>query len=173
MKYFTYGSNMLEQRLRAKNRVPNAAPFGAAIIKGYQLRFHKTSRDESGKCNIFKTGDHNDAVYGVVFEVPEDQLKALDKAEGRDYHHEPLKVTLLDGDHLCTLTYVAGADVIDESMIPYDWYHELVIAGAEQHQLPAPYVAALREVHSKPDPEKDRPEKREAEAALRAYRETN
>jgi gamma-glutamylcyclotransferase len=171
MKYFTYGSNMLEQRLRAKDRVPDAAPVGAALIKGYQLWFHKRSKDESGKCNIFQTGDHNDVVYGVVFDVPENQLEALDKAEGLDYHHEPINVTLLDGNHLCTLTYVAGADVVDKSLVPYDWYHELVIAGAEQHQLPATYVAALREVRSKPDPKKDRPEKLKAEAALQAFRE--
>lgn len=170
VKYFTYGSNMLEQRLRAKNRVPDATPVGTAVIQGYQLRFHKKSNDKSGKCNLFQTGTQDHVVYGVVFDVPENQLKALDKAEGSDYHHEPIKVALLDGNHLCTLTYIAGADVIDDSLIPYDWYHSLVVAGAEQHRLPQDYISMIKAVRSLPDPKPDRGSKLEAEVALLAYR---
>jgi len=161
---------MLEQRLRAQNRVPDAALIGTAMIQGYQLRFHKQSRDESGKCNMFQTGVQEHVVYGVVFDVPEVQLKALDKAEGTGYHHEPVKVALRDGNHFCTLVYIADANAIDDSLIPYDWYHSLVVTGADQQKLPTAYISALRAVRSKPDPSADRPEKLEAEAALRAYR---
>jgi hypothetical protein len=33
------------------------------------LKFHKRSKDGSGKCNAFRTGSQADYVIGVVFEV--------------------------------------------------------------------------------------------------------
>ena len=149
MKYFAYGSNMLEERLTSSNRVPNAVFKATCSVQGYILRFHKRSTDGSGKCNIVKADSARDVVYGVVFEVPDNQLEALDSAEGvgHGYHHDNnIPVRLADGTEMSMLTYVADIDSIDDTLIPYVWYHRLVIAGAEQHRLPEEYISNLRRV---------------------------
>jgi|HubBroStandDraft_1064217.scaffolds.fasta_scaffold293766_2 gamma-glutamylcyclotransferase len=172
MKYFAYGSNMLRERLQATNRVPGATFHATGSVQGYRLRFHKRSVDLSGKCNIVKTDSAEDVVYGVVFEVPDNQLEALDSAEGLGdgYHHDySVPVLLADGTEISALAYVADLNFIDDAMIPYGWYHGLVSAGAEQHQLPEDYIAGLRAVQTSEDPKPDRRTKREAETALNAY----
>ena len=40
---FAYGSNMLTSRLR--RRCPSAMPLGVATLIGYELRWHKKSKD--------------------------------------------------------------------------------------------------------------------------------
>jgi hypothetical protein len=50
-EYFAYGSNMETARLR--ERMPSAKPLGVAKLSGHELRFHKRSKDGSGKCNAF------------------------------------------------------------------------------------------------------------------------
>lgn len=172
MKYFAYGSNMLCERLRSPNRVPGANFQATGSVRGYGLRFHKRSADGSGKCNIVKTDLAGDVVYGAVFEVPEEQLKALDKAEGlgQGYHHDySIPVRLADGTEMPTLAYVAVSNAIDDTLVPYVWYQRLVIAGAEQHRLPQQYIADLQAVRSSDDPTPNRCTEREAEAALNAY----
>ena len=172
MKYFAYGSNMLEERLKSSDRVPDATFLARGNVRGYRLRFHKKSNDESGKCNIVKTDFTKDIVCGVVFEFPEAQLDALDKAEGvgYGYHRDyDIPVWLTDDKDIRMLAYVADSDAIDDALIPYIWYHKLVIAGAEQHRLPEEYIADLQAVPYAEDPEPNRPTKRNAEAALSAY----
>ncbi|HLG17085.1 MAG TPA: gamma-glutamylcyclotransferase [Blastocatellia bacterium] len=163
---------MLEERLKAANRVPDATFLTISHVQGYGLRFHKRSIDQSGKCNIVRTDSVEDVVYGVVFEIPDDQLEALDRAEGigQGYHHDyNVPVRLSDGTEISMLAYIADSNAIDDKLIPYVWYHKLVIAGAEQHQLPDDYIANLRAVPSIEDPDPNSPTKREAEAALNAY----
>ena len=172
MKYFAYGSNMLDERLQSPDRVRGATFQTKGSIRGYKLRFHKRSVDGSGKCNIIKTASAGDVVYGVVFEVPDDQLKALDKAEGlgQGYHHDcNIPVRIPDGTEKPILAYVADSNFIEDTFIPYGWYHRLVIAGAEQHQLPKKYIEDLQAVKFKMDSESSRATKREAETALKAY----
>lgn len=170
MKYFAYGSNMLEERLQ--RRVPDATFLTTGSVRGYRLLFHKRSTDGSGKCNIVATNSASDVVHGVAYEVPEDRLGALDRAEGVGYgynHNYDITVRLAEGTDTRMLAYVADSSAIDNTLIPYTWYHGLVVAGAEQHQLPEDYIADLRSVMCSEDPDPDRPAKLEAEAALNAY----
>lgn len=162
---------MLEQRLKAPKRVPGAVCLTIAFARGYCLRFHKKSIDKSGKCNIVQTGSMEDLVHGVLFEIPETQLKKLDDAEGygQGYDHATIQAHLLDRTAGSALTYVADFNAIDDEKVPYSWYHELVVAGAEQHGLPADYIARLREQRSVKDPQPNRDSKVEAEKVLAEY----
>jgi gamma-glutamylcyclotransferase len=171
MKYFAYGSNMLEERLKAPNRVPGAVFLTKGCVRKYKLRFHKKSDDGSGKCNIVRTDFEKDVVYGVVFDVPDDQLEALERAEGvgHGYHQDNEIPIRFDGTEMCMLTYAADLRAINDTLIPYVWYHELVIAGAEQHGLPEDYIAGLQAVPYSEDPKPSRRTKLEAEEALKAY----
>ena len=153
---FAYGSNMLTERLR--ERVPSARPVTIAVLAGHELRWHKVSRDGSGKCDIAETETPLAAVHGVVHEILLTEKPALDQAEGLGNGYAEKQV-LLDSaiGPLRVQTYYATQ--IEPSMLPYTWYKALVIAGAKQHGLPQGYVSALEAVVAKVDPDAKRARK--------------
>jgi len=159
MLYFGYGSNMLTQRLRV--RVPSANPIATGSLPGYRLRFHKRSRDGSGKCNIVPSED--DVVHGVLFDVNRGELDVLDEAEqrGRGYERQDVLVQGVDPP-VEAFAYVAQPAYVDDALLPYDWYRALVLAGAQEHDLPPDYVGQLTAVRSYPDPNQDRRQKHRA-----------
>lgn len=168
MKYFAYGSNMLCERL--KKRVSGVETFGTARLQKYSLRFHKRSIDGSGKCNLLNTGNDSDEVHEVLFEIPENQLAALDDAEGlgNGYERATIAVTGMSADPIDAAVYLATPDAIDPALEPYDWYRSLVIAGARQHNLPEAYVREIEAVSFKADPKATRKTRLEALEVLAA-----
>lgn len=142
IRYFAYGSNMSSARLSAPDRVPSCVPVGIATLPGYTLRFHKRSKDGSGKCNALFTGNSDDKVIGVIFDLPLTQKAALDRAEGLGSGYDEIKVnlTLPDGTSTEAVAYTANPEWIDDNLRPYDWYRNYVLAGAEEHCLPADYI---------------------------------
>ena len=65
-----------------KDRVPSAEKYTVAALKGHVLKFHKISKDGSGKCDAFETKSPEDIVYGVLFEISENEKQDLDSKEG-------------------------------------------------------------------------------------------
>ncbi|PSQ95135.1 MAG: gamma-glutamylcyclotransferase [Bacteroidetes bacterium SW_9_63_38] len=153
MYYFGYGSNMLLSRLR--RRVPSAEPAMNAKLPEHTLRFHKRSRDGSGKCNIVSAP--SETVHGVVFEVSPADLDALDEAEqqGRRYRRQSVTVQGTT-EAVEAFAYVADPFYVDDALHPYEWYHALVLAGARQHGLPDSHIAAIKAVSTIPDPSRER-----------------
>jgi hypothetical protein len=153
MYYFGYGSNMLLSRLR--RRVPSAEPVMNAALPDHGLRFHKRSRDGSGKCNIIADG--TETVHGVVFEVSSEDLNALDEAEqqGRRYRRRSVTVHGTNTS-IEAFAYVADPFYVDDALHPYEWYHALVLAGAHQHGLPDSYIARIEAMPTIPDPDRER-----------------
>jgi gamma-glutamylcyclotransferase len=169
MKYFAYGSNMLSERLRA--RVPGATVLGTASVAGRQLQFHKRSKDGSGKCDIPQTGDPADIAHGVLFDVPDQQPAALDRAESAGYGYERTTIDVsFGGSDISAGVYLAVPQHTDARLLPYDWYHALVVAGARQNSLPADYVSRLADVPTKPDSDLARETRREAIEALKSIK---
>jgi Uncharacterized protein involved in cation transport len=152
MKYFAYGSNMLRERLL--KRVPGATVIGLASVRGRELRFHKRSSDGSAKCDLATTQRDSDQAWGVLFEIPEDQITALDDAEGlgKGYARTAIQVRAGDGQAVESTVYLATPEAVAPALQPYDWYHSLVVMGARQNNLPAGYIAAIEAAHSIPDP---------------------
>lgn len=161
--YFAYGSNMSTARLR--ERTPSCRPLGLATLPGYSLRFHKRSKDGSGKCNAFETGSADDAVIGVLFSFDPKERPKLDKAEGvgNGYEHANVTVVNDEGRRRKVLTYVATPAYIDDGLKPYDWYKDFVLAGAREHELPNEYVETfIGSVASHDDPDTKRAERERA-----------
>ena len=160
--YFAYGSNMSTARLRA--RMPSCKPLGLATLPGHALRFHKASKDKSGKCNAFPTGDES-AVIGVLFSFdPADRAK-LDAAEGAGKGYEGTMVTVINdgGRRRKVLTYLATPGAIDDTLKPYSWYKAYVRAGGDEHGLPPDYMARyIESVEAIEDPNKARDKKERA-----------
>jgi len=153
--YFAYGSNMLERRLRALKRVPDAKFCAVGQVPGRRLAFHKASSDESGKCDIPHCEDPSSVVHGVLYEVPDEQLAALDRAEGVGfgYIRESIEVRRDDGISVSALVYVAEPSAIQPKLAPFTWYHAYVVAGAREHNLPPGYIFRLAAVAAIPDPD--------------------
>lgn len=144
MKIFAYGSNMNVNRL--KQRVPSATKICNASLAGYKFSFNKRSNDGSGKGNIQQTNIDEDVVVGVVFEIDEAEKPALDAVEGLGSGYNQTVIDLLDenGETFQAQVYVADANAVDDNLLPYDWYKEFVVTGAEQNNLPAAYVENIR-----------------------------
>lgn len=138
VKYFAYGSNMSIARLR--QRVPGAVALGCHALKKYDLRFHKSGSDGSGKCDAFYTGDGDDVVFGALFEISPDEKPALDKAEGlgHGYNQKDVTVFAANGFPIKSITYTAAR--IDECLKPYSWYVNHVLVGARETFLPENYI---------------------------------
>lgn len=153
MKYFAYGSNMLPQRLQ--RRIPGARMISSpCVLEGYKLVFHKEGRDGSAKCDIIQTGLPIDCVQGVLFEINNEELIVLDRYEGRGYRRDQVSVTGPDGHSVSAITYFATR--INHSLLPFDWYFQHVLEGAIAANLDPAYIAEIKEVACKQDPDSAR-----------------
>ncbi len=87
-------------------------------------------------------GDPGAHVWGVIFEILDDQKPALDRIEGlgRGYDQVRLPVTTPDGETHHAWLYRADPSAIDPDIVPFRWYVDLVLAGAREHGLPDDYV---------------------------------
>jgi len=155
MRYFAYGSNMSIARLR--QRAPSAISLGYHLVKEHDLRFHKFGKDGSGKCNAFFTGNAEDVIYGVLFEIISDDKHVLDKVEGLGYGYDEkvVRVTAANGVDCEATTYVASN--INKDLKPYSWYVNHVYIGAKESLLPDDYIKEkIIAVDSVEDREKNR-----------------
>lgn len=148
--YFAYGSNMLSARLAA--RIGAMETLGRCELRAHELRFHKRGADGSGKCDVVPSRHPHALVQGALFELRESQLEHLHEFEGAGYVSLQVQLTL-DGLPVMARTYQALPQHTDASLQPFDWYLALVIAGAEEHGLPADYLATLQRVSSLSDPD--------------------
>ena len=154
--YFAYGSNMLTARLKSRG-VPSAKFVTVANLEGHELRWHKKSKDLSGKCNVVSSTEVGASVLGVVFEILASEKSALDLAEGlnKGYVERRFELTTAQGP-LVASAYVATE--IDPNVVPYQWYKAHVVVGAKEHGLPAKYVEWLEATVAVRDPDRDRVE---------------
>ena len=159
MKYFAYGSNMPEKRIQMPCRVPSAKKLpGIFLLTEYELKFHKPSKDGSGKCSIYYTGDSKDFVLGVIYDINDSERKKLDDCEGLGVGYECKKVCVSGEKGVCeAFTYYATAK--NPSLSPYCWYKHHVLTGAKESGFPAEYIAKIEAVKAKPDPDQDRAKK--------------
>ncbi len=148
--YLAYGSNLFPPRLRT--RAPSARAVGRVELEGWDLRFHKRSVDGSGKCSLVRAAETT--AHGVVYDLAAADRPALDEAEwlGAGYGELELAVSL-GGAETAVFTYLAQPSHVDDTLEPYRWYLDLVVAGAREHGLPAEYVGRLEAVEARSDPD--------------------
>jgi gamma-glutamylcyclotransferase (GGCT)/AIG2-like uncharacterized protein YtfP len=153
MKIFAYGSNMSLERL--KKRISSATFYKIGKITGHLIKFHKTSKDGSGKTDCFKTSNIEDELWGVIFDIDPSQKENLDKFEGKGKGYEEKLIDVLC-DEGYIKTYIYYATNITESLKPYDWYINHVIIGAKQFNLPEQYIKILVQQEYIIDPDEER-----------------
>lgn len=158
MIYFAYGSNLCTARL--EERVGPVEVLGTAVLKQHILRFDKESRDGSRKANALHTGSENDIVIGVLFKIDVGRKRDLDRAEGLGKGYALKEVDVLCGDNIVrAYTYYATDPKSTNENLPYEWYLELILSGAKEHNLPPEYIERLQAHPTKEDNDAKRAQK--------------
>jgi gamma-glutamylcyclotransferase len=142
LRYLAYGSNLHPRRLQ--QRVPSAKLLDTVALMGWQLNFHKRGQDMSAKCNIIQTGKTADVVYGALYEMLASEKEQLDKIEGLQSGYRIAQIEIADLGFV--FFYVAEEDFIDNALLPFSWYKELVMAGMRYHAFPQSYQAQIANV---------------------------
>jgi len=151
MRYAAYGSNLHPHRLR--ERAPSARLLGTVRLHGWRLRFHKRGQDGSAKCNIIAGPG---AIYAAIFEVEIHHKQQLDELEGLHVGYEETHV--FAGRFGTCATYLATESHIDDQLLPFSWYRELVLAACEVHGFPKDYVDGIRAIPHQVDDDLSRHE---------------
>ncbi len=170
--YFAFGSNLLNARLQ--NRCVSAKPIAIASAEKYGINYGMVADDDhggSGKMTIFRTGNHEDVVHGVVYEMALADAPILDRFEGINWDR-PMKYTRAtdfevvtpSDEQIKTVTYMVEPN--PDAPLPYHWYWALCLSGAIENKLPQQHQDMLRAHPYKADPHPLREGKIEAEVLL-------
>lgn len=141
MKYFAYGSNMSTAYIR--HYCPSAQFLLRATLPNFQIEFRRYSTDLQGGISTIMAAA-GELVQGVVYEIPEAEILALDVLEDVPqglYRRDTFLVLGEDGVwHAAELYRVVTPS---GPYAPSAQYVEMMIAGAVEHGLVADYVARL------------------------------
>ncbi|MEH6357612.1 MAG: gamma-glutamylcyclotransferase family protein [Pseudomonadales bacterium] len=157
--YYAYGSNLHPARLGA--RIPSSQLVGVAELAGYQLAFHKRGADLSAKCNAVNSGDLTDSLFGALFSISAAEKPILDEIEGPGYAVYDVVVEHA-GVPYRAFIYMADAEYIDNSLLPFQWYKDFVLLGARFQSFPDEQLQLIDAVPSINDANVDRQAKNES-----------
>ena len=150
---FAYGSNLDFSQMR--ERCPSTQFVCKAVLKDYILHFPRFSRGRNcGVSGIAPSLGRN--VWGVVYEISELDLAALDTNEGyrsgrssdRNAYNRQTGVVFKDGDPnqpVWVEIYFAVAQA-NPPYLPNLVYKNLIVSGAKFWNLPAEYIAELENI---------------------------
>ncbi len=140
--YFAYASNM--NRAQVKQRVGEPGEEKVARLENYELNFDKIARGGTGTANIASA--EGKVVYGVLYRVSESQLKTFDRFEGVPDHYRRSEVKVVDEQGNQTGAQVYLARKVRKGLKPDRFYLQRIVQGAEEHNLPADYIEALKKI---------------------------
>lgn len=146
--YFAYGSNMQSATLRGRRCVEYARAHPARL-DGWRLVVDKPSliRDGNTFANIIP--DPQAHVWGVSFEISEEDMSHIDLTEGvliGNYARVEVRLQRADDSDAPFAAYTLTSEKRHPQTCPSHRYMRLVIEGAIEHGLPAPYIEFLRSI---------------------------
>jgi hypothetical protein len=145
--YFAYGSNMHSGTLRGRRGVEYMRAV-AGRLSGWRLVLDKPPLFGVGGAFANIVPQHGAHVLGVLFEVTADDYSHIELTEGvllHNYERVAVNVRPLRARNAGDVpAFTLASDRRDPSLLPTRRYVDLLIAGAQEHDLPARYVAALR-----------------------------
>lgn len=156
--YLAYGSNLHPQRLEA--RIGPVEPLGTVELPGWSLRFEKRGGDGSAKANLHAMPGTGHRALAAAYKLSAAQVGRLDIFEGcgRGYETFPLTVQMND-DTFHAFTYLSPSHWLSASLLPFDWYVDLIVAGARFHRFDARYLRRLERQPADVDPDRERARK--------------
>ena len=135
---FAYGSNMAEGEMSAF--APGARFVGVARLDGFALAFRRRSlRWGGGAADILAAPGSE--VWGVLYELSNSDIEALDAKEGAGLAYRRREVTV---EHRGSAVAAFAYEVIDKEpaeVPPAQEYAELLRRSARDRGLPAAYAA--------------------------------
>ena len=137
--YFAYGSNLDAEQL--EQRCPSSRPLFRARLRDHRLDFtYFSSRWGGGAADVLP---HSDAeVWGVVYALDGPDLRHLDRFE-RGYERVLLWVESDAGERHIVTSYTVR---LKRNFRPTELYLEKMLRWGERWDLPAEYLARLRQV---------------------------
>jgi gamma-glutamylcyclotransferase (GGCT)/AIG2-like uncharacterized protein YtfP len=160
MLYFAYASNLDPQQMQ--ERCPGHLVVGLATLHDHRLVFPRFSpRWAGGTASVVHA--HGQQVWGVVYEVTDEQLATLDSYEEfrstgdqhNAYDRETVTVDVVRADdgspprRVRAATYFARPS---NPQPPSRRYLDRILSGAAHHRLPEDYVEALRKTEVAEEP---------------------
>ena len=134
MQFFLYADNLNPSQL--KRRAPEHKPVGKAYLPDHTVHFCRWSTQ--WRCGLPSvTPSPSEKVWGMIFEITEEDLKLLDEFE-QDvpegaYHHLPVTVITEAGEKLLVTTHAAKPI---GKFKPKAHYLDWVINGLKHWKLP-------------------------------------
>ena len=150
--YFAYGSNMEGATFRGRRGIAPSRAL-AARADGWRLVLDKPPLVPIGESFANIVPDAGAAVLGVLYEIGPADLEHLDLTEGvlvDNYRRIAIPVAPLATPSDACTAHTLVSDRRDPTLKPSDRYMACLIAGAEEHSLPADYVTTLRTVATRP-----------------------
>src|SRR5262249_47980262 len=154
MLYFAYGSHLDPGEMQAS--CPGHRVVGVAVLHDHRLAFPLYSnRWEGGVAGLVHA--HGEKVWGVLSELTEADLAALDEHEGWKgpgnqhnlYERETVTVELVhpvDGSAPRRVRAATYYPRVSNPSPPSSRYLETLVRGAQHHRLPEEYIERLRAI---------------------------
>lgn len=162
--YLAYGSNLHPHRL--DERIGEVVFHQIVHLPGWRLCFDKRGSDGSAKANLRPAPGSDQVAWAAVYGVRTDQWLLLDHFEGCGGGYETFRFDVLIEDKpRMALAYLTPSQWTTNKMQPFDWYRDLVLAGAQFHGLPERYCKMIASQPAVRDPD---PVRAEVQAKLLA-----
>ena len=139
MKYIAYGSNMDQTQMA--QRCPDSQMIGIASIKGYRFAI-----DEVGVATIIP--DEAGTVYGILWQVSEDDVRRLDRYEGIAagcYRRESIPVQRQNNNDQDALVYISNRPLWSQPWGTGSPYMDNIERWAGFYEFPLEYLTELHQ----------------------------
>ena len=139
--YFAYGSNLSKPQMVCRT---GSLPVSiTARLLHYQFAFRRVNHGLDVYATIVPTVGA--VVQGAAYLCSSHAMAQLDRFEGvaeSCYRRAIVQVTTIAGKDLECVAYV-GQSFHEAHAIPSDSYLDLILTGAESHQLTTDYIASV------------------------------
>lgn len=146
--YFAYASNMLDSELEKYGFKYLSKRNG--YLEGYKLIFNIKSKYGGQFATANIKAKKGVRIYGVVYEITEDELKKLDAKEGvhlGQYERIKVRINYIGGSPVeDVITYRACEEFVKKNLLPSKKYIQIIVDGALNNKLPVYYIARLKKV---------------------------
>lgn len=138
--YFAYGSNLKKSRLRKRSVAVYEHKIG--YIKDYSFSYSKIGVDNSGKGNIYPQPENK--VWGAFYRISMDDYEHLHTDYEVGYRQIDLTGFCKDKS-IQSKSFIASPEKISRNIKPSPDYYNIVIQGANEHNLPPDHIQILKQ----------------------------
>lgn len=138
--YFAYGSNMDQEQIT--ERCPSAELISTAKLENHRLEFTIFSPKRNCGCAdvIPSPGDY---VYGLLFNLSNEDMRAMDEFEGHPIHYRRVQKEVVDMNNKSLLVETYEVANKEKELHPSDQYLQLIHNAAVKHAFPEAYIRYL------------------------------